>query len=294
MHRIYSRQRPASFGFTLIELLVVISVIAILAAMLLPALSAAKLKAHQVTCLSNLKQLDQVAIMYHQDFGKGIPRDAQGILWHFRGYKPSLNALRLCPVATEPYGSLFLDGGTNGGSRTVKAGTAANCWVVPGSIANPADTDSVGSYAMNGWFSSSPAGLRPNGSDYGDAFPSAASVRYPVTTPLFADAIWAYLSPTSNDPPARDLFLGNGSPLAAASSFHGPIGYVTIARHGSKHPKSAPRSWPDGQPLPMNWGVNVAFADGHVERIKLPNLSTLTWHRNWGGEAQSPRPPWWP
>jgi prepilin-type N-terminal cleavage/methylation domain-containing protein/prepilin-type processing-associated H-X9-DG protein len=67
------RIKTKHYGFTLIELLVVTAIIAILAAMLLPALSRAREKARAAACMNNLKQVGIAFEMYKNDYEERYP-----------------------------------------------------------------------------------------------------------------------------------------------------------------------------------------------------------------------------
>ena len=78
----FSANRVLAPAFSLIELLVVIAIIGILAAMLLPALSAAKQRAWTITCNSNLHQISLGLRIYADDNAEFFPESGGSIAWN--------------------------------------------------------------------------------------------------------------------------------------------------------------------------------------------------------------------
>jgi prepilin-type N-terminal cleavage/methylation domain-containing protein/prepilin-type processing-associated H-X9-DG protein len=257
-------------AFTLIELLVVIAIIAILAALLLPALSAAKRRAHQVHCVSNLRQLTLASFIYANDTGSHAAYSNPGnpnVLWMGSEYYENQGKIFICPMAREPFPVPLHD----------VWGTADHAWVWGDGVStNDMASNSVpGSYGLNGWLYDT---VRFGAANHPEFMMSKQSqIQRPADTPVFIDAMWVDLWPLETDLPCRDLYDGS---LATGMS------RCTILRHGEIGAAAIPRDFDISQRLPG--ASNIGMSDGHVELVKLENLWNCAWHLNW--VAPAPRP----
>jgi prepilin-type N-terminal cleavage/methylation domain-containing protein/prepilin-type processing-associated H-X9-DG protein len=278
-------------GFTLIELLVVITIIAILAALLLPALAAAKFRAQRIDCLSNVKQLTTAGVMYMGDHGSAINyggQTSQGYVTWLDAISedlPNVYNVRVCPSAPT-YDS------------NIGHGTAANAYLSASIAPNLQYT--TNSYAINAWLYDPNSGAggktagsyEPPGTPAGSYFMKDTNIKQPDLTPLFADGTkedgwvrnWGTVLGTSLDWAGWQNNSGGtgiGNLFDPGVTPTGCINRFLIARHGSFSPIKAPRSFSvagsKAGPKLLPGAINMGFADGHAESVKLYRLWSFTW-----------------
>ena len=222
-------------GITLIKIKEMIAIIAILAALLLPALAKAKSKATEMKCLSNLKQLGLGFFLYSNETGKTPSYTmGNGKLWmeSIGEYYSKTDAIRLCPTA--PY-------------KRGKGGSSTSAWVW-GSELRPGTREPkwTGSYALNGWFYAgdwNQAWITQHGMARNLAFKLDSDVRHSSESPIFCDSMWVDAWPLERHRPASNLALG--------STENAGMSRITMARH--KYPAgnlSLPSSRYRDKPLP--------------------------------------------
>jgi len=234
-------------GFTLIELLVVIAIIALLMAILMPALNRVKKQAKAVTCQANLKQWGLMFAMYtdeHDGYfnpGWDIGERATWMIT-LRSYYKDNQKLLLCPMATKlmsrhgigPYASW---------ERMVDTPEGGEIYI-------------VSSYTINSWtnYMTQDRGHRKKPWFWKNARDSKGANNIPV----LLDGTWndAWPFPTDSPPEYNGQQGGTGSFGSTDEMQH-----FCIGRHEAF--------------------INGLFMDWTVRKVGLKELWTLKWHRDY-------------
>jgi prepilin-type N-terminal cleavage/methylation domain-containing protein len=243
-------------GFTLIELLVVVAIIALLMAILMPALQRVKSQAAAVACRSNLKQMGLVVAMYTEDFeGKfhqevGPDGPANSWVYAMRPYYSHEPEIRNCPRVNKFY-SDGVTGPFVGWGVYGEGDYATPDWAVKGDY---------GSYGWNWWLCDQ--FQAPDAEKYWKNINTIPGSRNEI--PMFVDAQWVDALPLPTDSPPNGYFT-----LIDRS-----MGSFCIDRHHGT--------------------VNGVFTDFSVRPIGLKELWELRWYKGWRKDRRLARTPVWP
>jgi prepilin-type N-terminal cleavage/methylation domain-containing protein len=238
-------------GFTLIELLVVIAIIALLMAILMPALQRVKKQAKTVMCQAHLKEWATIFAMYTDDNNGNFPERKSGSgtygRWmdSMRDYYITAEDIRLCPVANKLANPSMLTTGVDWWGSTFVAWGRIPTWGASGNRT----AGYYGSYGINGYV------YVPIGEVYGkppERFWRTPNVKGANNIPMFMDCyFWCGWPDDTNTPPEYDGWQQRSDADA--------INRFCLNRH-------------DG-------AINAAFVDYSVRKVGLKEMFTLKWSR---------------